>query len=95
MEEKVFTEGSYQCSSKVMDAVQGTSLDDALAIRFAEDLIAQRFSDEIRVEVDQLMSELTPDDRSKLVALLVKFPTVSALELHKQLLGWKKHASTE
>lgn len=82
----------YECPQEVMDTVQGLSMDDALAVRLAEDLISQRYSTEIKSEVSEMMSLLSKKDRSQLVALVVKFPAVSVLNLYNQMLEWKQNA---
>lgn len=85
----------YECPQEVMDTVQGLSMDDALAVRLAEDLISQRYTEEIKSEVSEMMSVLSKRDRSQLVALVVKFPAVSVLQLYNQMLEWKQNAQSE
>lgn len=95
MGQVVFEEGTYSCPQKVVDRIQGTSMDDALAIRIAEDLVAKRCGDEIRQEVTEMLSKLTKPDRSKLIGMIVRFPEVSSVELYEQFMEWKaSHVET-
>lgn len=91
----VFEEGAYDCPQRVMDAVQGVDLKDALAIRIAEDLISKRYSAEIKAEVSEMMSQLDIAGINQLVALIAKFPQVSSLELFAQYIEWKSHVSAK
>jgi len=84
-----FSEGEYSCPQSVVDSIQGVSMDDALAIRLGEDVIARRYTDEIKAEVDGMISNLSAKEKSMLISLTVRFPAVSLLNLYEMLITWR------
>jgi hypothetical protein len=87
---KAFSEGEYTCPQQVVDTVSGADIEDALAIHIMEELIAKRHTLELQAEVNAIMSKLTAQEKSQLIATSLRYPTTSLVSLIDCLMEYRE-----